>query len=197
MEGPAKYRQAKSAKMKKKKQVDRPRPPAVGERRALRKRIVLSNPNALEVQGMPDLSVENMVDARVRGSVVGLPVPMLDQLRAVQAFKPTQGWSIFRRPGTVMRRETLEMGRLFEKVDSEGADKGKVFKKIITGMRGTGKSVQLLQAMAMGFLRKWVVITVPERKFFWAIFLRKLSGIDSAGYSTGPCHRAHQLWPSP
>ncbi|KAJ9356275.1 hypothetical protein DTO280E4_6101 [Paecilomyces variotii] len=162
MEGPAKYRQAKSARMKKKKQVDRPRPPAVGERRALRKRIVLSNPNALEVQGMPDLSVENMLDARVRGSVVGLPVPMLDQLRAVQAFKPTQGWSIFRRPGTVVRRETLEMGRLFEKVDSEGPDKGKVFKRIITGMRGTGKSVQLLQAMAMGFLRKWVVITVPE-----------------------------------
>lgn len=165
MEGAAKYRQAKSAKMRKKKSVDRPRPPPVGERRTLRKRIVLSNPNALDVQGMPDLSVENMVDARLRGSVVGLPVPMLDQLRAVQAFKPTQGWSIFRRPGTVVRRETLELGRLFERIESEGEDKGKVFKRIITGTRGTGKTVHLLQAMAMGFLRKWVVITVPERKF--------------------------------
>lgn len=159
-----KYRQAKSAKMKKKKTVERPRPPAVGERKALRKRIVLSNTNALEVQGMQDLSVENMVDWRLRGSVVGLPVPMLDQLRAVQAFKPTQGWSIFRRPGTVMRKETLEMARLFERIDTEGADKGKVFKRVITGMRGTGKSVHLLQAMAMGFLKKWVVITVPESK---------------------------------
>ncbi|KAL2010071.1 hypothetical protein VTN00DRAFT_5878 [Thermoascus crustaceus] len=157
-----KYRQAKSAKMKKKKTIERPRPPAVGERKALRKRIVLSNTNALEVQGMQDLSVENMVDRRLRGSVVGLPVPMLDQLRAVQAFKPTQGWSIFRRPGTVMRKETLEMARLFERIDTEGADKGKVFKRVITGMRGTGKSVHLLQAMAMGFLKKWVVITVPE-----------------------------------
>ena len=44
-----KYREAKSAKMKKKKPVDKPRPPPVGERKALRKRIVLSNLNALEV----------------------------------------------------------------------------------------------------------------------------------------------------
>lgn len=63
-----------------------------------------------------------------------------------------------------MRRETLEIGRLFERIDSDGPEKGKVFKRIITGMRGTGKSVHLLQAMAMGFLRKWVVITVPESK---------------------------------
>ncbi|KAL1962019.1 hypothetical protein VTN77DRAFT_663 [Rasamsonia byssochlamydoides] len=161
MEGPPKYRQAKSARMKKKKVIEKPKPPAVGERKALRKRIVLSNANALEVPGMQDLSVETMVDSRLRGSVVGLPVAMLDQLRAVQAFKPTQGWSIFRRPGTVLRRETLEMGRLFERI-SDGPEKGIVVKKIITGMRGTGKSVHLLQAMAMGFLKKWVVFTVPE-----------------------------------
>ena len=119
--------------MKKKKPVDRPRPPPIGERKALRKRIVLSNPNALEVEGMRDLSAENMTDSRLRGSVVGLPVSMLDQLRAVQAFQTKQGWSIFRRPGTVVR--------------------------------GAGKSVHLLQAMAMGFLKNWVVFTVPDSKF--------------------------------
>lgn len=161
---PPKYRQAKSARMKKKKVVEKPKPPAPGERKALRKRIVLSNTNALEVPGMQDLSVETMVDSRLRGSVVGLPVPMLDQLRAVQAFKPTQGWYIFRRPGTVLRRETLEMGRLFERI-SDGPEKGKVVKRIVTGMRGTGKSVHLLQAMAMAFLKKWVVFTVPEGGF--------------------------------
>lgn len=148
--------------MKKKNRVERPRPPPVGERSALRKRIVLSNPNALEVPGMLDLSSQTMVDESLHGSVVGLPMPMLDQLRAVQAFKPKQGWSIFRRPGTVMRSETLEMGRLFDTIGGDGEDKGKVVKRVITGLRGSGKSVHLLQAMAMAFVKKWVVISVPE-----------------------------------
>ena len=140
---------------------------APGERKAMRKRIVLSNPNALEVEGMSDLSVETMVDSRLRGSVLGLPLPMIDQLRAVQAFKPKQGWSIFRRPGTVLRRDTIEMGRLFEEIsgETETPKKGKVVKKIISGMKGSGKSVHLLQAMAIGFLKNWVVITVPDGKY--------------------------------
>lgn len=136
----------------------------MGERKALRKRIVLSNPNALEIEGMLELSPETMVDSRLRGTVLGLPVPMIDQLRAVQAFKPKQGWSIFRRPGTVLRRDTIEMGRLFEQIsgDADEAQKGKVVKKIVTGMKGSGKTVHLLQAMAMGFLKKWAVITIPD-----------------------------------
>ncbi|KAJ5325642.1 hypothetical protein MYU51_000473 [Penicillium brevicompactum] len=139
---------------------------APGERKAMRKRIVLSNPNALEVEGMNDLSVETMVDSRLRGSVLGLPLPMIDQLRAVQAFKPKQGWSIFRRPGTVLRRDTIEMGRLFEEIsgETETPKKGKVVKKIISGIKGSGKSVHLLQAMAIGFLKNWVVITVPDAR---------------------------------
>ncbi|PYH93466.1 putative mitochondrial ribosomal protein DAP3 [Aspergillus ellipticus CBS 707.79] len=157
-----KFRQGNSARMKKKKPVERTRPPAVGERKALRKRIILSNPNALEIPGMKEVSEETMVDARLRGSILGLPVPMLDQLRAVQAFKPKQGWSIFRRPGTVVRRETLELGRLIDGISGEGEDKGKVVKKIVTGDRSTGKTVHLLQAMSMAFTKKWVVVTVPE-----------------------------------
>lgn len=165
MEGAPKYRQAKSARMKKKVRVDRPRPPPVGERRALRKRIVLSNPNALEVPGMRDISPETMVDENLRGSVVGIPVPMLDQLRAVQAFKPKQGWSIFRRPGTVMRNHTLRMGRAFDAISGDGDQKGGVVKQIVTGARGTGKSVHLLQAMTMAFAKQWVVFTVPEGEY--------------------------------
>lgn len=180
---------------KKKRPVERARPPPVGERKALKKRIVLSNPNALEVEGMQDLSPETMVDSRLRGSVLGLPVSMIDKLRAVHAFQPKQGWSIFRRPGTVLRRETLEMGRLFESIsgksvsgenisgesisgegkgaaaegegapaEGQSAERGRVVKKIITGLRGSGKTVHLLQAIAMGFLKKWVVITVPDGK---------------------------------
>lgn len=161
-----KHRQSTSLRRKKKKVTERSRPPAVGERKALRKRIVLSNPNALEIEGMVDLSPETMVDSRLRGTVVGLPPVMIDQLRAVQAFKPKQGWSIFRRPGTVLRRDTIEMGRLFEQISGEGdnAQKGKVVKKIVTGMKGSGKTVHLLQAMAMGFMKKWAVITIPDGK---------------------------------
>lgn len=162
-----KYRQGQTLRRKKKKTVERARPPAVGERKAQRKRIVLSNPNALEVEGMQDLSAETMIDGRLRGSVLGLPIPMLDQLRAVQAFKPKQGWSIFRRPGTVLRRDTIEMGQLITSIAGEGeepADKGKVVKRVVTGLKGSGKTVHLLQAMAMGFLKKWVVITIPDGK---------------------------------
>ncbi|KAJ6083620.1 hypothetical protein N7467_007755 [Penicillium canescens] len=161
-----KHRQSTSLRKKKKKITATARPPAVGERKALRKRIVLSNPNALEIEGMQDLSAETMVDSRLRGSVLGLPATMIDQLRAVQAFKPKQGWSLFRRPGTVLRRDTIEMGRLFEKIsgEGEGAQKGKVVKKIITGMKGSGKTVHLLQAMTMGFLKNWAVITIPDAR---------------------------------
>ncbi|KAL4874658.1 mitochondrial ribosomal death-associated protein 3-domain-containing protein [Aspergillus karnatakaensis] len=158
-----KYRETRSAKIKKKRPTERARPPPVGERKALRKRIVLSNPNALEVGGLQELSAENMVDSRLRGSVLALPVPMISQLRAVEAFKPKQGWSIFRRPGTVTRRETVELGRAFDNISSEDSEeKGAVIKRIVTGSRQSGKSVHLLQATAMAFTKKWVVFAVPE-----------------------------------
>jgi len=163
MDSGPKYRQAKSAKMKRKKPVERTRPPPIGERKALRNRIVLGNPNALEPADMQNLSVENMGDPRVRGTVVGLPVSMLEQLRSVHAFKKSQRWGLFRRPATFMRKEALEMGRLFEKISGE--EHGKVVKKVITGKVGSGKSVFLTQAMAMGFLKNWVVFTVPESEF--------------------------------
>lgn len=173
-----KFRVGSAFKMKKRRQQERPRPPPVGERQALRRRIVLSNPNALEVSGMKDLSPETMSDASLRGSVLGLPMAMLDQLRAAGAFKPKQGWGIFRRPGTVMRHDALEMGRVIESITSDGSNKGKAFKKIVDGVRGSGKTVFLAQAMTMAFLKKWVVITVPEGKLS-AQFLGRFSNTAS------------------
>ncbi|KAL3463128.1 mitochondrial ribosomal death-associated protein 3-domain-containing protein [Aspergillus heterothallicus] len=158
-----KFRQPSNSTMKKrKKPVEKARPPPVGERKAIRKRIVLSNPNALEVDGLQELSEETMVDSRLRGTALALPVPMLDQLRAVQAFKPKQGWSIFRRPCTILRRETLSLGREFDGISGNGKRKGSVIKRIIGGPGKSGKSVLLLQAMAMAFLKNWVVFTIPE-----------------------------------
>lgn len=133
-----------------------------GDRKAMRKRIVLSNTNALVVPGLRDLNVDNMADGASQGSVLAIPGPMLDPLRAVEAFKPTQRWSMFRRPATVWRSETIRMASMLQSVDSR--EKKRSIRKIIVGARGCGKTVLLLQAMAMAFLRGWIVINLPDGK---------------------------------
>ena len=149
--------------VKKKAPAIKGRPPAVGERKAIRKRIVLSNTNALEVAGMQELGPETMFDMRLRGEVLGIPGAVVDQLRAVEAFRVTQGWSMFRRPAVLMRRESVEMGRLIEKLSSE--DLGSTERRVLTGERGNGKSMLLLQAMAMAFVKGWLVISIPESTY--------------------------------
>ena len=137
------------------------RPPTPGERRAMRNRIVLSNTNAFEVAGMQDLSADNMAERDLCGSVLGIPGPVVDQLRAIEAFKPTQSWPFFRRPGVLVRKETLELGVIFEELSRDEAG-GRVARKIIVGERGSGKSIHLLQATSMAFLKNWIVINIPE-----------------------------------
>ncbi|KAF2842962.1 hypothetical protein M501DRAFT_925789 [Patellaria atrata CBS 101060] len=139
------------------------RAPAIGERKALRKRVILSNTNALEVDGMPDLFVGNMAVPEVAGKMVGLPGPVVDSLRAAEAFKVTQGWSLFRKPAVLMRSETVEMGKLIQNLDAQTENR-KTIRKIIAGERGSGKSVLLLQAMAMAYLKGWIVINIPDAK---------------------------------
>ncbi|KAL9606388.1 MAG: hypothetical protein Q9179_000465 [Wetmoreana sp. 5 TL-2023] len=116
---------SKSLVIKKGKRSDdnRVRRPAPGERKALRKRIVLSNVNAFEVEGMQDVNAENMYDGRLRGHVLGLPGPIVDQLRAAGAFKPSQAWGMFRRPGMLIRRETLEIGKIVADMHAENESK--------------------------------------------------------------------------
>ncbi|KAL8731514.1 MAG: hypothetical protein Q9166_003360 [cf. Caloplaca sp. 2 TL-2023] len=147
---------------KSQRQVDnRARRPAPGERKAFRKRIVLSNVNALEVPDMQDIDAENMYDRRLEGQVLGLSEPIVDQLRAVEAFKTTQGWRLFRRPGTLMRRETMDMGKLISDMSEEGGSR-KTVKRVLVGEKGSGKSMMLMQAMTMAFLKGWTVINLPE-----------------------------------
>lgn len=146
--------------IKKKALAVKGRPPAVGERKAIRKRVVLSNTNALDVPGMQELSPETMIDMRLRAQVVGIPGAVVDQLRAVEAFKVTQGWSMFRRPGVLMRRESVEMGKLVENLSTD--ELGSTARRVLTGERGNGKSMLLLQAMAMAFVKGWIVISLPE-----------------------------------
>ena len=135
----------------------------IGERKALRKRIVLSNTNALEVQGMDDLAVDNMADSTQLGQVLALPGDTIDQLRHLKAFKPTQNWNMFRKPGTLMRRESIALGRTIVDIDTGSKEhRPRSARRIMAGDRNTGKSLILLQAMSMALLHNWVVIHIPE-----------------------------------
>ena len=154
-------RGTREAPVQKRKRVpeSKGRPPAPGERKALRKRIVLSNTNALEVIGMKNVNAELLKNEGLQGQILGIPGILVDQLRAVEAFKLSQGWGLFRRPGMLFRKETLEYGQLFDEL---GEKKDETVRKILVGERGSGKSMMLLQAMTIAFLKKWVVISIPE-----------------------------------
>lgn len=153
-------RQTFIKKRKKPQAVDRSRRPAIGERKALRKRIVLSNTNALEVEGLKDINTQSMADESLRGQVLGIPGPVVDRLRVVEAFKVRQGWPLFRRPAMLMRKDTLEMATEIEKISLGIRDK--TIRRVFVGERGSGKTIMLLQAMTMAFLKDWVVINIPE-----------------------------------
>jgi small subunit ribosomal protein S29 len=145
---------------RKKKEYKRPAP---GERKALRKRIVLSNTNAIEVPALHNLDNQLLKDGFSAGQVLGINDPTIDFLRAINAFKSSQGWHHFRRPATLVRKETVNLHKLLQETALDSTRK--TFRRIITGERLAGKSVLLLQALAMGFLKEWVVINIPEGTF--------------------------------
>ncbi|KAL5345635.1 hypothetical protein ACLOAV_009389 [Pseudogymnoascus australis] len=151
---------ARSLRIKKKAPAKTGRPPAPGERKAMRKRIVLSNTNALEVQGLQELSPETMVDAAMVGKVVAIPGPVIDQLRVVEAFKNNQSWDLFRSPSILVRDETVTLAKKM----LEAAAAKKTGSIILSGARATGKSMLLLQAMATAFTKGWIVISIPDAK---------------------------------
>jgi len=107
---------------------------------------------------MQDLSTANMHDKSTQGKVLGLPNDVVDAFRALDAFKATQGWSMFRRPATLITSHTQ---KLAQQIQSIGKDKSTV-RQILTGEKGTGKSVLNLQAMAMASLKGWIVVHIPE-----------------------------------
>jgi len=156
-------RSGRTLKLAKNKRAVTARPPAPGERKALRKRVVLSNTNALEVQGLQDFTAGNTTGTKSKlseGKVLGLGNDTVDALRALEAFKPTQGWSLFRRPATLVRKETVELARLLEGIK----DGKKVERRLLFGEKGSGKSVLVLQGMAMAYLKGWVVVHFPDAK---------------------------------
>lgn len=151
-----------SKSFKKKTNITPVKKPNPGERRAFRKRIQLSNNGALAVPGLESLEGTTMSSAENAGKVYALPNQVVDQLRSLEAFKTTQNWNLFRSPHVLVRKETVELAR---KMD-ESISKKESAKVVLTGGRISGKSLALLQAMSHALLNEWVVISIPEGKYF-------------------------------
>lgn len=132
--------------------------PNPGERKAFRKRIQLSNNSALAVENVETLAADNMTGATAKGKIFAIPDQLVDQLRALEAFKATQTWNLFRKPHFLLRKEVVE---LITKLEA-AANKKEAAKIVLAGSRLSGKSLALLQAMSYAILNKWVVINIPE-----------------------------------
>jgi small subunit ribosomal protein S29 len=108
---------------------------------------------------MDNLSVQNMANNEFVGQMLGLTGPLLDQLRDSAAFKRSQNWNMFRRPATLIREHTVNMGKT---INDLHAATGQNARCLLTGERGSGKSILMLQAMCMAFMQEWLVINIPE-----------------------------------
>lgn len=138
-----------------------PKKAAAGERKALRKRIQLSNSNALPVPGLEDARKNDLSKPENIGLVLSIPGQVQDQLRAVEAFKATQFWHLFRNASTLVRAETVDM---VQRMEAAAAGK-QTLRLVYDGPRISGKSLMLLQGMTHGFLNDWIVINVPEGQY--------------------------------
>lgn len=94
------------------------------------------------------------------GKVFAIPDNVVDHLRALEAFKTTQSWNLFRRPHVLLRKETVELMKRLE----ASAEKKEALKCVLTGSKLSGKSMTMLQAMAYALLNNWVVLHIPEGK---------------------------------
>ncbi|KAM0270449.1 hypothetical protein ACHAQH_009406 [Verticillium albo-atrum] len=106
---------------KKKREIVRFKKPEQGERKAFRKRIQLSNNNAVAVTGLPVADADAMVSRENLGRMISMPDKLIDQLRALESFKNTQCWGLFRKPHVLVRKETVQMMESFVAQDLTNA----------------------------------------------------------------------------
>ena len=104
------------------------------------------------------MTVENVRDDSAKGTYLGIPGEVVDQLRAIESFQMKQSWNLFKRPATMMRSETVKLAKDMRDVTQNGQQTAP---RLITGSRGVGKSIFMLQAHAMAFLNGWIVIHFP------------------------------------
>ena len=149
-------------KLTKKKRAKAYKVPAIGERKALRQRIVLSNTNAREVNDIDYFTPANAEYSI--GQFLRFQNDTVDGLRTLEAFRRSQGWGYFSRPACLIREETITMAEQLAKIDTAKAEQGEgnTTRGLIVGPQGSGKSVLLLQAQAIAWMKKWVVISFPN-----------------------------------
>lgn len=146
------------SKFKKDKVADKGRPPLPGERKAYRKRITLSNDNAIPVPWLTDLAPADLTKPENTAKILAIPEETQDQLRASEAFKPTQCWGMFRKPAVLVRKETVDLVNRMQ----NSVNKKQTLRLVVSGDKVAGKSMMLLQAMTHAYLNNWIVIHVPE-----------------------------------
>jgi small subunit ribosomal protein S29 len=145
-----------------KKEQKRPtKQPLPGERKAYRKRIVLTNDNALTVEGATDLTSASMVNQDNVGTMLRLPDKLVDQLRAAEAFKTTQCWNLFRWPHVLLRQSGLDVAKKMQK-DLQTKHTTRL---VLMGDKSVGKSMLLLQTIANAYSNDWIVVNIPEGSF--------------------------------
>lgn len=145
------------SRYKKKRDQIKVKSPMPGERKDFRKRIQLSNTNAIPVTGLDVLTVQNMTHSASVGKVFGLE-GTLEELKASEAFKATQYWKLFYRPHVLWRAESVELMTRMQRA----AKNKEALRLVVTGDKLSGKSILLLQAMANAFINRWIVINIPE-----------------------------------
>ncbi|KAF2857273.1 hypothetical protein K470DRAFT_261000 [Piedraia hortae CBS 480.64] len=158
---PAAPKKGSRLKLRKNVRTVSARPPSAGERKTFRKKVVLENPNALEVDDLRDMTAANVRPEMLqeqRGQVMRISTATVEALRDLEAFKPTQGWRSFRRPATLVRQETVEMAEMLH----EATDGKKVNRRVVFGDGDSGKSVLALQAMAIALVKGCAVVHIPE-----------------------------------
>lgn len=89
-----------------------------GARRAERKKLLLANPNAPEVE-LPPLTAPMAKEDNADGAVFTFEGTMIETLRTLGGFELKQGWQYFYKPSTLVRAESVEMGKLLAWVNGE------------------------------------------------------------------------------
>lgn len=143
---------------KKKREIVRFKKPSPGERKAFRKRIVLTNNNAAAVSGLSVLDSETMLNAENVCQMVGLPDKVIDKLRSMESFKTSQPWGLFKKPHVLVRKETVQLIKRIKEAETQK----QTLRTVLTGDKISGKSMLLLQAQSHAMLNNWVVISIPE-----------------------------------
>lgn len=149
-------------KRKKKDIPERKRQYLDGQRKIIKNTIVLSNTNAPAIT-LPEMAKELAGNPETENTVFEIPGSVVDKLRHIEAFKTGQHWPYFQKPGTLVRKESTEIGAMINAVNEARLNKTELHeRRILDGVKGSGRSILLAQAMAWAFQSDWAVISIPN-----------------------------------